>query len=96
MIVPQRGLLQILPLNSALAGCGTHSGCPDLDEHTMYLMIRKIILNILCDVVSLLEATCVRDRVDAIVVVCVMCYSGGGLDWGWVLEWRPRCCGLPT
>ena len=62
MIVPQRGLLQILPLNSALAGCGTHSGCPDLDEHTMNLIIRKIILNVLCGVVDLPEATCVRDR----------------------------------
>jgi len=62
MIVPQRGLLQIHPLNSALAGCGTHSGCPDLDEHIMNLIIRKIMLNILCDVVELPEATCVRDR----------------------------------
>jgi len=43
MIVPRKGLLQILPLNSALAGCGTHSGCPDLDVHIMNLIIRKII-----------------------------------------------------
>jgi len=92
MIVPRRGILQIHPLNSALAGCGTHSGCPDLDEHTMNLIVRKIILNILCDVVSLPEATGVRDRMDAIVVVCVICCSGGGLDWDWVLEWQPRCC----
>jgi len=62
MIVPRRGLLQIHPLNSALTGCGTHSGCPDLDEHIMNLIIRKIILNVLCGVVELPEATCVRDR----------------------------------
>ena len=61
----------------------------------MNLTIRKIILNVLCDVVSLPEATCVRDRMGAIVVVCVICCSGGEPDWGWVLEWRPRCCGLP-
>jgi len=96
MIVPRRGLLQIHPLNSALAGCGTHSGCPDLDEHIMNLIIRKIILNVLCDMVSLPEATCVRDRMDAIVVVGVVSYPGGGLDWGLVLEWRPLCCGLLT
>jgi len=96
MIVPRRGLLQILPLNSALAGCGTHSGCPDLDEHIMNLIIRKIIFEctVWCGFVA--GATCVRDRMDAIVVVGVISYPGGGLDWGLVLEWRSHCCGLST
>jgi len=48
-----------------------------------------------CHVVELPEATCVRDHMEAIVVVGVMCCSCGGLDWGGVLEQRPRCCGLP-
>jgi len=52
-------------------------------------------MGMLCDVVSLPEATCVRGHKDAVVVVCVICCSGGGLVWGWVLEWRPRCCGPP-
>ena len=101
MIVPRRGLLQIHPLNSALAGCGTHSGCPDLDEHIMNLIIRKIILNVLCGVVELPEATCVRDRMDVIVVVGVVSYPGGGLYWDLVLKLRLvvvdcrfGCCGL--
>jgi len=43
-------------------------------------------LDALCDVVLLPEATCVRDHKDAIVVVCVIWCSDGGLGWGLVLE----------
>ena len=53
MVVPRRGLLQTLPLNSALVGCDTHSGCPDLDEHVLNLMMKKI--NVMTDCVMWLN-----------------------------------------
>jgi len=59
------------------------------------------VLDVLCDVVELPEATCVRDRMDAIVVVGVVSYPGGGLYWDLVLklrlvvvDFRFGCCGL--
>jgi len=45
-IMPWRGLLQICLLNFALAGCSTHSGWPDLDEHMINLMISKNVVEI--------------------------------------------------